>query len=103
MHVNIIISPSVTSDILTLLVTNINFFWDRMPYNLAINYWYSEWTTLKMKTVSSSEILLPRYQTKRHHIPDNYYLHSASCFSSPYSIPERSSIEFKQMSAIFLQ
>jgi len=68
MHVNTIISPSVRSDILALLVTNINLSWDRMPYNLVINYWYSKWTTLKMKAVSSTEILLPTYRTKWHHI-----------------------------------
>jgi len=95
MHVYIIISPAVRSDILTLLVMNINLYWDRMPYNLVINYWYSEWTTLKMKAVSSSEILLWRYQTKWHHIPGKYNLHFASCFSSPYSILERWSTEMK--------
>jgi hypothetical protein len=52
-----------------------------------------------MNAVSSSEILLPRYQTKWHHMPDNYNLHFASCFSSPYSILERWSTEMKQMSA----
>ena len=87
MHVYIIISPSARCDILTLLVMNINLFWDRMPYNLVINYWYSLWTTLKMKAVVplKYEILLPRYQTEWHHIPDNHNLHFASCFSSPYS------------------